>query len=159
MLLTHGRERRGLGSLDAHKNTEEARLLHQPKDFGLLGDVERRFASELHRIVVFALPRDEVGKHLARCFAIADKIVVDEIDCRRTFLLPYRIEFADDLLRRFESRLAAIKAGYVAEFTTIGAATRKLQSQQQIVSQPHQVISRDRKITEGNTLLRAQLHL
>ena len=109
---------------------------------------------------MFALPFDKVGQHLARCLAIANKIVVDEIDSLRTIrLLAYGVEFTDNLLRCLEPGLAAIEARYVAEFAAIGAAARKLQCQQQIIPQPHQVIGRDRKITERNALLRAKLHL
>ena len=83
MLLAHGLERVGLRRFDAGEDGEELRLAHQRQDFGLLGDIERGLAGKLQRIAVLLLPGDQMRQHLARGLAVADEIVVDEIDHRR----------------------------------------------------------------------------
>ena len=78
---------------------EELRLAHQFEDLGLLGDVERRLAGELQRVAVLLLPGDEVRKHVARGLAVADEVIVDEVNDRRMLLLPaHGVELGDDLL-------------------------------------------------------------
>ena len=117
LILAHGFERLGLRRFDADEHAAERGLAHQPQDLGLLGDVERRLAGELHGIEVLLLPGDEVRQHIARRLAVADEIVVDEIDDRRMAgLRAYGIELGTDLRRRLEPRLPAVEARDVAEF-------------------------------------------
>ena len=150
VLLAHGLERIGLRRLDADEQAEEAGLAHQREDVRLLGDVERRLAGELHRIAVLLLPFDEMRQHLARGLAVADEIVVDEIDHRRmTRLTAHGIELGDDLLRRLQPRLAAVEAGDVAELAAIGTAAGELQRQHQVVPQRDQVVGRHREIVRA----------
>jgi len=66
-----------------------------------------------------------VRQHLACGFAIPDEVIVHEINaCWTGFLRQDEIEFADQLLRRFHTRLASIQIGNIAEFakirTTVG---------------------------------------
>ena len=82
------------------------------ENVGLLGDIERRLAGEHHRVAGSLLPLDQMRQHLLRGLAVADEIVIDEIDGAGGSLgCENRIEFGDDLLRRLEPRLAPVKAG------------------------------------------------
>ena len=49
----------------------------------LLGDVQGRLTGELQRISAPLLPVDQMRQQIARRFAVADEIVVDQIDDRR----------------------------------------------------------------------------
>ena len=98
-------------------------LAHQLENLGLLGDVERRLAGELQRIAVLLLPCDQMRQHFVRGLAIADEIVVDEIDDgRMPALAAHGIELGDDLLRRLQPRLAAVEVGDVAELAEVRTA-------------------------------------
>ncbi|MEY9448104.1 ribosomal protein S3 [Bradyrhizobium diazoefficiens] len=57
-----------------------------------------------------------------RRLAIADEIVVDEIDRVGHAAFAQAIELGDDLLRRLDARVAAVEAGDVAELALIGTA-------------------------------------
>jgi hypothetical protein len=62
-------------------------------------------------------------QHLARRLAIADEIVVDEIDHRRMAALRHDgVELGSELRRRFQSRLPAVERRDVAKLAAIWAA-------------------------------------
>ena len=106
------------------------------------------------------LPFDEVRQHFACRLAVADEIVVDEIDdTRRVRLRDHCVEFADDLLGRFQARLAAVKRRDVAEFAAIGTAAGELDRREQIPLQQHLVIRWQRKIGERQALFCLEAHL
>src|SRR5205807_6438626 len=95
------------------------------------------------------LPSEQMRQHILRGFAIADEIVVDEIDDRRMpFLLAHGIELGGDLGRRLEPWLPAVKVGNIAELAEIGTAARELQRQHQIVLQRDHVIGRNWEILQ-----------
>ena len=80
LLLAHLLERIGFRRLDADEHRLEFRLSHQRQNFRLLGEIERRLAGEVQRMAAFLLPFDQMRQHFARRLAVADEIVVDEID-------------------------------------------------------------------------------
>ncbi len=55
-------------------------LAHLLQDFGPLGDVQRRLAGEPHHVAGPLLPFDQMRQQVQRRLAVADEIVVDEID-------------------------------------------------------------------------------
>ncbi len=88
-----------------------------------------------------------------RGLAVADEIVVDEIDHRRMHLAPHGVEFGGDLLRRLEPRLPAVEAGDVAELAQIRTAARELNRQHQVALERDEVVGRDRKVLQRQPLL------
>src|SRR5262249_49685274 len=134
VFLVHYLQRIGFWSLDADKNVDKLCLAHQCKNFSMLGQVKRCFASKLQWIITAALPFDEMRQHFSRCFAVADKIIVDKIDYGRVpGLFEHLIQFARNLLWRLEPRLAAIKCGNVTKLAAIRTATRKLQTPDEVM--------------------------
>ena len=106
------------------------------------------------RIAVLLLPGDEMRQHLLGGLAVADEIVVDEIDHRRMpLLLAHGIELGDDLLRRLQPRLPAVETGNVAELAQVGTPARELQREHQIVLQRDEVVRRDREILQRKPVL------
>ena len=143
-----------LRRLDADEHADEVRLLHQLENVGLLGDVERRLAGEHHRIVVALLPLDEMRQHLLGGLAVADEIVVDEVERgRRVRLREDEIELGDDLLRRLHARLAAVKARDVAELAEVRAARRELHRAEQVAAERDLVVGGNREVGERQALL------
>jgi hypothetical protein len=71
-------------------------------------------------------------QQIERRLAVADEIVVDEIDRVGDAAFAQLVEFGDDLLRRLQARIAAVEAGDVAEFALIGAAARILDAAEKI---------------------------
>src|ERR1700679_2201475 len=59
-----------------------------------------------------------------RGLAIADEIVVYEVDRSPDAAFEHFVEFGGDLLRRFQTRIAAIKSRDIAELALIGATAR-----------------------------------
>ena len=118
--LAHGVERAQLGRLDAAEHRVETRLAHHRENVRALRDIERRLAGELDRIAAPLLPGDQMRQQLARRFLVADEIVVDEIDRAGDPGVEHRVEFGEDLLRRFEPGLAPVQRRDVAEFAAIG---------------------------------------
>lgn len=88
---------------------------------GPLGDVERRLAGQPHDVAGLFLPLDEVRQQIERRLSVADEIVIDEIDRARHPAFQQLVEFGDDLLRRLQTRIAAVKTGDVAEFALVRA--------------------------------------
>ncbi len=160
LALAHRLERVGLGRLDADKYPQERALPHELENFGLLGDVERRLAGELQGIAVLFLPGEEMRQHVLGGFAIADEIVIDEIDDRRMpLLLAHGIELGGDLGRRLQPRLSAVKVGNVAELAEIGTAAGELQGQHQVALQRDEVVGRNREILQRQPILGLEAQL
>jgi hypothetical protein len=110
---------------------------------------------------VLPLPSEQVRQHVLRSLAIADEIVVDEIDdWRMPFLLAHGIELGRNLGRRLEPWLPAVEVGNIAELAEIRTAARELQRQHQIVLQRDQIVGRNREIMQWQPILgfEAQLH-
>jgi hypothetical protein len=106
------------------------------------------------------LPFDEMRQHLARRLAVADEIVVDEIDERRIAALrQHGVELGGELLRRFQPRLPAVQRRYVAELAAIGTAAGELQRAEQIAIKPDEVIGRDGKVGQRQPLRGLESHL
>src|SRR5258708_34829291 len=77
---------------------------------------------------------------------VADEIVVGEIDGvgRSAFAQP--VELGDDLLRRLETRIAAIETRYIPEFALIGATARILDAAEKRPFDLGELIGRNWKI-------------
>ena len=149
MALAHGGQRFGLRRLDTDEHADEIRLVHQLQNVRLLGDVERGLAGELHRIVMLLLPFDEMRQHLLGGFAIADEVIVDEVDHRRRIRLrAHEIELGNDLLRGLHARLSSIETRDVAEFAQIRAARRELHRPHQVAAERYLVIGGLREFGE-----------
>jgi hypothetical protein len=121
VVLLHRLQRIGIGSLDAAEDRDEEGLTHFLEDLGPLGDVERRLAGQPHDITGLFLPLDQMRQQIERRLAVADEIVIDEIDRTRDSACEQFVEFGGDLLRGLETRIAAIEARDIAEFALIGA--------------------------------------
>ena len=154
MLLAHGFERIRIRRFDADEDGEELRLAHQRQNLRLLGEIERRLAGELQRIAVLALPGDQMRQHLARRLAVADEIVVDEIDHRRMRGLRHHgVELGGNLLRCLQTRLPAVKRGDVAELAAIWTAAGELQTADQITAEADQIVGRQREVGQRQALV------
>ena len=91
-------------------------------------------ASQASRMEAGALlPCDQMRQQIERGLAVADEIVVDEIDRPAQPAFEQLVELGDDLLRDLQPRIAAIEAGDVAELALIGAAGRKLDAAEEIL--------------------------
>src|ERR1700743_2583004 len=100
------------------------------------------------------LPRNQVRQHFPRCLAVADEVVVDEIQARRRrFLRQNKIQLANQLLRRLHARLPAIKVRDIAELAQIGTTGGELQSAQQVFVQLDQIVGGIREIAQRKPLL------
>src|SRR5260370_7577254 len=99
--------------------------------------------------------RQQVDRRLP----VADEIVVDEIDGvgRSAFAQP--VELGDDLLRRLETRIAAIESRYIAEFALIGATARILDAAEKIPFDLAELIGRNWNIAHGDPALGLHPHL
>src|SRR5439155_8353961 len=86
-----------------------------------LGDVERRLAGQPHDVAGFLLPLDQMRQQIKRGLSVADEIVIDEIHRAGHPAFEQFVEFGGDLLRRLETRVAAVETGNVAELALIGA--------------------------------------
>jgi len=65
-------------------------------------------------------------QQIERGLAVADEIVIDEIDRASNAAFEQFVEFGGDLLGRFQARIAAIKSRDIAEFALIRAPARIL---------------------------------
>ena len=101
----------GSGVSMPQKIGDEERLAHLLEDLGPLGDVERRLAGEPHDVAGSLLPLDQMRQQIERRLAVADEIVVDEIDRAGHSAFAQLVEFGDDLLRRLQARIAAVEPG------------------------------------------------
>ena len=80
VILVHRLQRHRIRRLDAAEDGDEERLAHPGQDFRALGDVERRLAGEAQHIAGLLLPFDQMRQQVERGLAVADEIVIDEID-------------------------------------------------------------------------------
>ena len=106
------------------------------------------------------LPFDEMRQHLARRLAVADEIIVDEIDHGGVApLRQHGVELGGQLLRRLQPRLPAVQRRDIAELAAIGAAAGELQRAEQIAVEPDEMIGRHRKVGERQALCGFEAHL
>src|SRR3984957_14825483 len=146
MSLVDSRQNLRLRRLDPNEDREEAGLAHERENVDLLCDVQCRLAGELQRIAVPLLPIDQMRQQIARRFAVADEIVVDQINDRRMASLGHKgVEFGKKLFGRLESRLPPIQGRNVAEFAPIWAAAGELERSDEIARERHGVVARKGK--------------
>ena len=141
-----------IGRLDAAEHRDEVRLAHQREDFRPLGDVQRRLARQADAKAVPLLPFDEMRQQLERRLAVADEIVVDEIDRAGDAALDQLVEFGDHLLRRLQARIASVEARNVAELALIRTAARILDAAEEVALDLGQLIGRNRKLRHLDAL-------
>ncbi len=98
-------------------------------------------------------------QQVERGLAIADEIVIDEIDRTGDAAFQQLVEFGGDLLRGFEARITAIKSGDIAEFALIGATARILDAAEEIPLDVGQFIGRNRKLGHVEAVDGLQHHL
>src|SRR5262249_27625911 len=96
---------------------------------------------------------------LAHRAAVGDEIVIDEINRGRKPASAQLVELRDDLLRPLHARHPAIEARNIAELAREGAAGGKLDRAEEIIFEAPQLIGRERKLLERQTLTRLQLDL
>ena len=159
VVLVHRLQRVGIGRLDAAEHRDEERLAHLLQNFGPLGDVQRRLAGEPHHVAGPLLPFDQMRQQVQRRLAVADEIVVDEINRASDAAFAQFVEFGDDLLRRLQARVAAIEAGDVAELALIGTAARILDAAEEVFLHFRQLIGRNRKLGHRQAIVGLQHHL
>ena len=92
------------------------------------------------------LPFDQMRQQIERGLAVADEIVIDEIDRAHDAAFEQLVEFGGDLLRRLQPRIAAVEAGDVAEFALIRAARGILDAAEEVARNIRQFIGRNRKL-------------
>ena len=138
---------------------EKMRDAHLLQNLGPLGDVECRLAGQPHHVAGPLLPLDQMRQQVKRRLAIADEIVVDEIHRVGDAAFAQFVEFGDDLLRRFQARIAAVEAGDVAELALIGAAARILDAAEEIFFDLGQLVGRNRKLASSHAIGGLQHHL
>jgi hypothetical protein len=102
--LQRGRIRR----LDTAEDRGEIGVPHQLQDFRPLGDVQCRLAGKPHLETGALLPCDQMRQQVERCLAIADEVVVDEIDRSGQAAFEQLVELGDQLFRPLQTRIAAV---------------------------------------------------
>ncbi len=94
----------------------------------------------------------QVRKQFGRSLTIGDEVVVDEVDGRRRSPTAHHVEFAQNLQRRLQPRLASVECRNVAELAAVGAPAGELDAGQKVAVQWHEVIGRDREVAEWQAL-------
>ncbi len=155
----HRLERIAIRRLDAAEHRGEVGVAHLREDFRTLGDVERRLAGELQGEAVALLPFDQVRQQLEHGTAVADEIVVDEIDRAQQPACQQLVELGGDLLRRLQAGVATIQRRDIAELALIGAAAGKLDAADKVFGQRNQLVGRLRELGHVATIERGQHHL
>ncbi len=146
LLLAHLRQRLGIGTFDADEHADEIRLVHQPQQFIVVGEIERGLGGELERIIVLFEPLLEVGQERLHGLLVADQIVVDEIDMPAIAELIQPVEFRQHLRRRLGARHPAVQFDDVAELAGERTAARELHADIEIAVEFQQVEARDRRL-------------
>jgi len=82
------------------------------------------------------LPRHEVREEFLGGLAVADEVVVHEVDGADRSAGDDLVELADDLLGSFQPGIVAVEFGDVAELALVGAAARKLDVGEEVLVQP-----------------------
>src|SRR3954462_4265208 len=95
-------------------------------------------------------------QQIQRGLAIADEIVVDEIDGASDAAFAQLVELGDDLLRRLQARIAAVKTGNVAEFALIRTAARVLDATEEVLLHLGHLVGWKRKLGHRQTVGRLQ---
>src|SRR4029077_15980671 len=152
VILMHGLQRHGIRRLDAAEDRREECFAHPGQNFRALGDIERRLAGEAQDITHLLLPSHQVRQQFERGLAIADEIVVDEIDRTADATCEQLVEFGGDLLRRLQARIAAIESGDIAEFALIGTSARILDAAEEIALELGKLVGRNRQTGTLETL-------
>src|ERR1700710_2486611 len=96
---------------------------------------------------------------IERGLAVADEIIIDEIDRAHDAAFTELVEFGGDLLRRFQPRIAAAKSGDIAEFALIGAAAGILNAAKKVTLDLGEFIGRNRKLGHVEAVVSLQHHL
>jgi hypothetical protein len=122
-------------------------------------DVQRGFAGEGNRVAVAPLPGDQVRQQLLRRPSVGDEVVVDEVNRAVDAAFEQFVELAGDLSGSLQQRNAAIKAGNVAKFATVGTTTGELDAAQEVAIDLSQFVGRRRAVGERSALVGGQHHL
>ena len=146
LLLAHLHQRLGIRAFDADEHADEIRLVHQPQQFVVVGEIERGLGGELERIIVRFEPRLEVRQECLHRLLVADQIVVDEIDMAAIAERVERIEFRQHLRRGLGARHPAVELDDVAEFAGERTAARELHADIEIAIELQQIEARDRRL-------------
>src|ERR1700722_1362631 len=141
-------KRAKFGRFDTAEDRGEIGFAHELQELGMLGDVERRFAAERERIAVTLLPIDEDFDEFSGGPAIADEVVIDEIDGAVCAGRQHGIELFGNVLGSLQARIAAIESRDVAKLALIGTAARKLDVGEEIFFELAEVIGGDGEIIE-----------
>ena len=146
LLLLHRDQRRRVRTFDADEDGEEIGRGHHLQQLGIVGEIDRGLGRELERIVVRALPGDELGKKQPECLLVADEVVVDEVDMAAIADSVERVELGEHLRGRLGPRHPAVKLDDVAELAGERAAARELHAEIEIVFELEQVEARHRRL-------------
>ena len=98
-------------------------------------------------------------QQVERGLAVADEVVVDEVHRAANAAFQQLVEFAGDLLRRFQARITAVEAGNVAEFALIRTAAGILNAAEEIARNFGQFVSGNRKARHIEPVGGLQHHL
>src|SRR6185437_2221082 len=141
---------------DAAENRAEIGLAHPRQDFRTLGDVQRGLAGKAQDETRLLLPLDQMWQQVECRLAVADEIIVDEIDRAADAAFEQLVELGGDLLRRLQARITAIKPRYVAKFALVGTSARILNAAEQITLELGQLIGGKREACHVETLDRLE---
>ena len=139
-------QRFGIGAFDADEHADEIGLVHQPQQFGIVRQIDRRFGGELERIVVLFEPRSQMRKKGLHGLLVADQVVVHEVDMAAIAKLVEPVELGQHLRRRLGARHAAIELDDVAELAGERTAARELHADIEIIVELQQIEARDRRL-------------
>ena len=115
-----------VGRLDADKYRIESGLRHQTDQFGIVGQVDRRFGAERHAELALA-PFDQRRQHFGfDLLLVADKVVVHEKDALAPAQRVETVQLGDDLGGGFGARAVPQQGSHVAKVAAEGAASREL---------------------------------
>ncbi len=99
-------------------------------------------------------------QHFTGGLAVADEVVVDEVQARGGGLLrKNEIQLLDQLLRRLEPRLPAVQIGNIAKLALVRASRGELQGAQQVLIEFQQVVCRFGKIAQTESMGAGVAHL
>ena len=158
LLLAHLHQGLGIRALDADEDGEEVRILHRLQHLVVVGEIDRGFGRELERIVVLLQPRLEPRHQGAQVLAVADEIVVDEIDMAAIAAVVERLQLGEDLVVGLGARHAAVQLDDVAELAGERAAARILHADVEILLELQQVVARQRALRDVDLELLGREH-
>src|SRR3974390_1625869 len=91
-------------------------------------------------------------QQLQRGLAVADEVVVDEIDRAADTVFKQLFEFGRDLLRRLDARVAAVEPGNIAKLALVRTAARVLDAAEEIALELGKLVSGHRKTRHVETI-------